>query len=103
MRISDWSSDVCSSDLADEPFGQLADNLIAVGGVDHVRRGGSVHRIARLDAGGRDAPRDRRGPRISAARAHAIDHFEDAPLRPEERRVGKGWVRTCRTRWSPYL
>src|SRR3546814_13514721 len=23
-------------------------------------------------------------------------------LRSEERRVGKGWVRTCRSRWSPY-
>src|SRR3546814_15247838 len=22
--------------------------------------------------------------------------------RSEERRVGKGWVRTCRSRWSPY-
>src|SRR3546814_18596509 len=23
-------------------------------------------------------------------------------VRSEERRVGKGWVRTCRSRWSPY-
>src|SRR3546814_21065163 len=28
--------------------------------------------------------------------------LRDAPLvRPDERRVGKGWVRTCRSRWSP--
>src|SRR3546814_11427133 len=25
----------------------------------------------------------------------------DAPERSEERRVGKEWVRTCRSRWSP--
>src|SRR3546814_15890227 len=24
------------------------------------------------------------------------------PVRSEERRVGKEWVRTCRSRWSPY-
>src|SRR3546814_11791486 len=24
------------------------------------------------------------------------------PLRSEERRVGKEWVSTCRSRWSPY-
>ena len=67
-------------DRADEPLGQLADNLIAVGGVDHIRRGGSVHGIARLDVGGRDAPGDRRGQRIGAAPPLAIDHFEDARL-----------------------
>src|SRR3546814_17108088 len=26
-----------------------------------------------------------------------------AQPRSEERRVGKGWVSTCRSRWSPYI
>src|SRR3546814_13633326 len=30
--------------------------------------------------------------------AHHIDEWQ----RPEERRVGKEWVSTCRSRWSPY-
>src|SRR3546814_2241469 len=28
--------------------------------------------------------------------------FEGAPMRSEERRVGKECVSTCRSRWSPY-
>src|SRR3546814_19036384 len=30
------------------------------------------------------------------------EHETPPPPRSEERRVGKEWVRTCRSRWSPY-
>src|SRR3546814_16118374 len=81
MRISDWSSDVCSSDLG------------GAGGGGHAL--GGVHPAAR----GR-ADRDRRGARrqLQAAGRHPLPR---ARLRSEERRVGKECVSTCRSRWSP--
>src|SRR3546814_11326274 len=73
MRISDWSSDVCSSDLERQ-------------------------RLQRLD---RRTPIDR--PFDVAPGAHhlalRVDHR--AGGRSEERRVGKECVSTCRFRWSP--
>src|SRR3546814_17991163 len=82
MRISDWSSDVCSSDLGPRRR--------------HRRRTGPVARHRRgPGAVGRDDAR-RRLTVVSGC----------AALRPrprsEERRVGKEWVSTCRSRWSPY-
>src|SRR3546814_9184925 len=77
MRISDWSSDVCSSDLAD----------LAGRGVDLV--------------GGR-----RRGQRGIAVAQPGGDVFgidvQAHRIRSEGRRVGKECVSTCRSRWSPY-
>src|SRR3546814_10327299 len=75
LRISDWSSDVCSSDLG---------------------TGRSRHRLRDLvplvePVVGRDRP----------YRA-AIAPFHPADARSEERRVGKECVSTCRSRWSPY-
>src|SRR3546814_6061942 len=72
MRISDWSSDVCSSDLR-----------VAVA---------------------KEMPRAVRGVLGDQRRALAGDQLSD-PLelleRPEERRIGKECVSTCRSRWSP--
>src|SRR3546814_12774755 len=72
MRISDWSSDVCSSDLAG-----VAAGLRPNGRRRHQRRGhgGGV----RAGGVGGDHP----------------------GRRSEERRVGKECVSTCRSRWSP--
>src|SRR3546814_2150658 len=72
MRISDWSSDVCSSDLTpgtkncgsstlDMPVAVSASPVIAV-----------------------------------------TETGTDCKFRSEERRVGKECVSTCRSRWSPY-
>src|SRR3546814_1122088 len=72
MRISDWSSDVCSSDLT-QP--------VRVG----VRRRHHAEPSAAV-----------RHDRIG----RAVDEH-DRSRRSEERRVGKECVSTCRSRWSP--
>src|SRR3546814_5180115 len=87
MRISDWSSDVCSSDLRIQFAGARRPELAAYLASE------SADYLPVLD-------------RLSAI----IDGFE-SPLgmellatvdRSEERRVGKECVSTCRSRWSPY-
>src|SRR3546814_19994299 len=56
-----------------------------------------------IDVEPREPPRSR-FPRRGEGRA--IEMAFDAAIaddhRPEERRVGKGWVRTVRSGWSPY-
>src|SRR3546814_14854350 len=98
MRISDWSSDVCSSDLR-------GGEQRGVG-----RRGGAAI-LAHIGGifGEAEQPReDQRGAvemlhRLASvapvAEAHRIAAAED---RSEERSVGKECVSTCRSRWSPY-
>src|SRR3546814_17447794 len=80
MRISDWSSDVCSSDLPPP------------------RRSAAGRRHRRRD---RARPLDRPDALCRAARSGqgVPDRVAD---RSEERRVGKECVSTCRFRWSPY-
>src|SRR3546814_20309123 len=81
MRISDWSSDVCSSDLDDrKPSGPAQ----CVG--FPARRPGAAQK--RNTAGPQKGPA---GPGRAGYRAG----------RSEERRVGKEWVSTCRYRGWP--
>src|SRR3546814_4017295 len=92
MRISDWSSDVCSSDLiADilvDPEGALerrshwekTSHSLLVGVILHVLYADEEKTLARV-AGFMSDPRRSRS---------------------EERRVGKECVSKCRSRWSPY-
>src|SRR3546814_13263679 len=91
MRISDWSSDVCSSDLAPR---QLDRNIALVGRVIE-----GIGLLASLPRGSGDlgfyAAGERRLPILSVRLA------SDLP-RSEERRVGKECVRACRARGSPY-
>src|SRR3546814_3635473 len=83
MRISDWSSDVCSSDLPG--FAQLV-----LGGQDLLLNGLNRNR-AGLES------------RCGFADGLCIDKvIFVAGDRSEERRVGKECVSTCRSRWSPY-
>src|SRR3546814_3181521 len=79
MRISDWSSDVCSSDLVQ------ADDEEMIG----------IDCLARAYAG---------IPPAGFAVVHAVvaGGMMVARERSEERRVGKECVSTCRSRWSPY-
>src|SRR3546814_9402688 len=86
MRISDWSSDVCSSDLRvgeQRSRPARAQELI-------IERAGHRHRD-RADM------REDEG----VGRHVGKTHLRRAG-RSEERRVGKGVVSTCRSRWSPY-
>src|SRR3546814_1417633 len=84
MRISDWSSDVCFSDLP----GQSAEaaHRLAVGEL-------ARERLAVQQVGGSKAQPVHPRQQLEAARLLA---------RSEERRVGKECVSTCRSRWSPY-
>src|SRR3546814_14295266 len=106
MRISDWSSDVCSSDLAiavsldvtdeastkaaydaaEAAFGTV-DTIVANAGVatEKVALGLSVDEVDSLLAA------NVRGVFLTVTEG-----------RSEERRVGKECVSTCRSRWSPY-
>src|SRR3546814_16580049 len=115
MRISDWSSDVCSSDLlADLRFRPLVDFEHDIDAVlverDHLgldRRGEAALPLVELD-NARDVGADFRS-RVDLARRH-LDLGTDLVLlkalvafqRSEERRVGKECVSTCRSRWSRY-
>src|SRR3546814_19148122 len=101
MRISDWSSDVCSSDLDAQPGTANA--------------APATLSLARI----RFAP-EIEGDRILTARGESVLYIKDArwaapapdlfsqalarqfATRSEERRVGKECVSTCRSRWSPY-
>src|SRR3546814_10641940 len=73
MRISDWSSDVCSSDLYSQYFAEITDAISA----ERQIKGWSRAKKEALIAG-------------------------EFGRRSEERRVGKECVSTCRSRWSPY-
>src|SRR3546814_12912230 len=103
MRISDWSSDVCSSDLlggqSDMNTGRVLDpasgtpfrparHILA-----HPRfataRNAYIGQLSALYSG---------KPFLS----HMMGEAVRAVMRSEERRVGKECGSTCRSRWSPY-
>src|SRR3546814_12892014 len=87
MRISDWSSDVCSSDL---PFAHVAERQPA----RTMTRGPAWQRaMATSNTVTRAPAPSERGPAASVG--------AKARSRSEERRVGKECVSTCRSRWSP--
>src|SRR3546814_10448780 len=112
MRISDWSSDVCSSDLAEHGWLWTA-----------AQTGVSAQAPTLILAHGAGAPMDSGFMNEMAARlaGHGINvmRFEfpymaqrrldggkrppnPAAKRSAERRVGKECGSTCRSRWSPY-
>src|SRR3546814_5710469 len=78
MRISDWSSDVCSSDLLRDSIGELASLPILTPSRQQITLG-TVTSVKVSDG----------TPMLRSERS-------------EERRVGKECVSTCRSRWSPY-
>src|SRR3546814_15636253 len=97
MRISDWSSDVCSSDLGNGYI--MARNarlrLLHVGATDQTCAR-SRQQVDPPEQGGTGLRRVRRKA------ATIVGHVRRALARSEERRVGKEGVSTCRSRWSPY-
>src|SRR3546814_20733623 len=100
MRMSDWSSDVCSSDLYPDkgkhiqlPGDDRAPGALKKhpGGVKHHRnRKGKLHPIPNLQM---------HQLKQGIVWKH-LRHNDDE--RSEESRVGKECVSTCRSRWSRY-
>src|SRR3546814_11939732 len=97
MRISDWSSDVCSSDL-DLVLG-AEDVRVVLGEGAHPHD--AVQRARRFVA---EAGAELRQPQrqVAIALQPLLEDQHVARARSEERRVGKECVSTCRSRWSPY-
>src|SRR3546814_12925487 len=103
MRISDWSSDVCSSDLSEkrtslnveteEVIQYKGSHTVGYSGVVVPKKNtplsfsvpGTVSKIAVEE-----------GQQVNKGQLLAQLN------RSEERRVGKECVSTCRSRWSPY-
>src|SRR3546814_20027609 len=98
MRISDWSSDVCSSDLQKWAPSASSAGLGAfetveddradshTGGQPHIYATGNNWRFT-MHTGDRDTSTDR--------------HRQEVTGGSEELGVGHECVRTCRARWSP--
>src|SRR3546814_18832360 len=106
MRISDWSSDVCSSDLlinsSREYLVQLKEGTLRVPPPsDSVKSwpfvGERLYAFWSLTSSDLE---DALGKVIPQLREHGDSLFSSA--RSEERRVGKECVSTCSTRWSRY-
>src|SRR3546814_15352025 len=110
MRISDWSSDVCSSDLP------------ACLQLQHLERGAlTLHHQPRKDQLAQSLRFQFTHHRLQPLRGLVLQSRQriinsrtdlrlqlgvaerlQRALRSEERRVGKECVSTCRSRWSPY-
>src|SRR3546814_19666390 len=97
MRISDWSSDVCSSDL-------LLVKLFVLD-LDEIRRRNDCRGALSLGRGASGKTEQN----TESHQRHGEDVIHgDLPWwnggtqgRSEERRVGKECVSPCRSRWSP--
>src|SRR3546814_2631601 len=88
MRISDWSSDVCSSDLA---WAALNERALPLGIAVHP-----------LEPQRDDLNTDLRRFGSAWLAENLRPQLTPVDARSEERRVGKECVSTCRSRWSPY-
>src|SRR3546814_6451193 len=98
MRISDWSSDVCSSDL---PDARSATPAPPSGPAASPQRARGRSRRIRARA---HPPEGRRRSFVVHPAQIGLDRIERigaAIERSEERRDGKEWVSTGRSRWSP--
>src|SRR3546814_3913282 len=84
MRISDWSSDVCSSDL---PANEASSTWYPIPGIGSNGNYQTRYFLYQTSS----------SPSIYTMAIKVMK-----PDRSEERRVGKECVSTCRSRWSPY-
>src|SRR3546814_16736014 len=116
LRISDWSSDVCSADLVLDPAHPFPFSpnrgLGVIFDLQRKASGETIRELVMIPAS-----LARFVPVPGELRAfvpieYLIELFGDLlfpgfdirslGVRSEERRVGKECVRTCRVRWSPY-
>src|SRR3546814_13352648 len=103
MRISDWSSDVCSSDLFEGVIRNLERRMLSTDSAWMREELGKFQASAPCEAcdGARLKPEALAVKVAGETIADAVRRPVD-PARSEERRVGKECVSTCRSRWSPY-
>src|SRR3546814_11761944 len=94
MRISDWSSDVCSSDL-NEAYGALDRFRLLANALPLPVSGVTPSDTA--IAGPAANP-----PNLGFTVAAPAGNLAALRCRSEERRVGQECGSTCRSRWSPY-
>src|SRR3546814_18645695 len=99
MRISDWSSDVCSSDLVSIPapidgpdFDEQWATTLAVNLTAHTTTIRACLAHLRRNGDGRI---------VNIASTEGIGGSAYVSPRSEQRRVGEECVGTCRCRWSP--
>src|SRR3546814_18647397 len=122
MRISDWSSDVCSSDLKGFALLRARNSRADDQGVDPLRETA----LRSLNSGGRCGIRTHGTLRLGSFQDCRFQPLTQSSVRiytsyinelvggtglepatsasqkrSEERRVGKECVSTCRSRWSP--
>src|SRR3546814_4363045 len=90
MRISDWSSDVCSSDLIEDPAAVAGPGQREA--FEH-----ALHYLSNRISLFLALPHDSIDEMAMERRLKEIGRTE----RSEERRVGKECVSTCSSRWSP--
>src|SRR3546814_11274607 len=104
MRISDWSSDVCSSDLESYGWSEDCAQLLMSAG-----RRTSPTSAYLVRGQGRTRAQDLGNVQLIPRGARLYSRCPPGQMRAlwcffrsEERRVGKECVSTCRSRWSPY-
>src|SRR3546814_16943324 len=106
MRISDWSSDVCSSDLSPWPICHLCRSFISNDCWPNIKERAPSLRQGLMEAGCPLPYSVRNGSRccsnLMATKAR-VASLAVLRWRSEERRVGKECVSPFRSRWSPYL
>src|SRR3546814_11221646 len=105
MRISDWSSDVCSSDL-EVIIDRSKDHAFQDRAVEHVARPRlAIFRAVRPNGAALlIAPGGGYQRVVVDKEGNELGRWPSARglSRSEERRVGKECVSTCRSRWSSY-
>src|SRR3546814_15650846 len=104
MRISDWSSDVCSSDLnAERKFfpGYVLAKMEMTDETYHLVKN-TPKVTGFLSSGGKPSPiTDAEAQRIANQVKEGVEHPKPSVTRSEERRVGKECVSTVRSRCCP--
>src|SRR3546814_15093481 len=115
MRISDWSSDVCSSDLNDRGWFDNPSLGRKMGREKNwflrptvvLKIGDAVKETIIAERGRTrgDGSVFQNMPQGAVTGSLGFENLQGNPgytrTRSEERRVGKGGVRTCRFGWSP--
>src|SRR3546814_13732417 len=102
LRISDWSSDVCSSDLAADVVKSISlPRQYIVKAASTLWAKTAIRGLNGL-ASGLTLAKDATGDEIFRVGGSKLQTGWATEWRSEERRVGKECVSTCRSRWSPY-